>query len=310
MTRIVFCLIFFPALANASLAKDNSFESNLREACYSQILLSAKNSLKLFDKVKKAQESFRNSEFARMGIRPIAKIVPGDLYSPKFNQTWIEMVDDVTLAQGNLAPEKSKEYTLRLGKEFEKNHKNFMKECSAIYTNIFTICAASMGAPLTEEQKNCVQGEVPRLKKLLDPVVKNLLDRDQQFDKLEKELDAIVKKSKNEKDVKKAQRILQEMAETQCHPDVIKAKFLYYIVKHHNHAYKKVFNDLLKNDETRNEILNSYEDKFVIVKEAGRKFDLTYFKELLRLKFPPLTKADKKLLISQMKNKYAIDLIH
>ena len=94
MTQLVFiCFCLFPAMAFASLAKDNNFENNLREACYGQIILSAKNSMKLFDKVKLAQESYRNTEFGRLGIRPLAKIVPGKLYSEKFNQIWFDNVN-------------------------------------------------------------------------------------------------------------------------------------------------------------------------------------------------------------------------
>lgn len=307
MTQLVFiCFWLFPAIAFSSLGKDNNFENNLREACYGQIILSAKNSMKLFDKVKLAQESYRNTEFARLGIKPLAKIIPGKLYSEKFNQIWFEMLDDVNIAQGQLAPEKTKEYTLKLGSEFEKKHKNFLKDCSAIYTNIFTICAAQMGAPLTETQKDCVQGEVPKLKKLLDPLVTSLLDQDQNFDKLDKDLEATVKKSK---DIKKAQKLLTQLAENGCHPDVIQTKFLYYIIKYHNHAYLKFFTGIIKDDESRERIINSLQDKLFLIREAGRKFDLTYFKEMLRLKFPKLNRADRKMLISQMKNGNAIKLI-
>lgn len=304
MTHMVFYFLLFPSLLWAAVNPATNFDANIREACYGQILLSAKNSLKLFDKLKKAQESYRNSEFSSLGLRPLAKIVPGELYSKKFNQIWHDMVEDVTLAQGNLSPEKSKEYTFRLGTEFEKVNKKFMRECSAIYTNFFSLCAIQMGVQPTEEQKDCMQKEVPRLKKLVDPFVHNLLDQDKKFDKLDRELEVTVKLSKA---TKKAERLLAELAENGCHPDVIKPKFMYYIVKHHNHAYLKIFRELIRNEGEQ--IHNVLYDKFLLIREAGRKHDLRYFKEMLKLKFPHLTRADKKLLISQMKNKYAIRLI-
>lgn len=304
MTQLVFYFFLFPSLLLAAVNPDNNFDANIREACYGQILLSAKNSLKLFDKLKKAQESYRNDEFINLGLRPIAKIVPGELYSKKFNQIWNDMVEDVNLSQGNLTADKSKEYTLKLGAEFEKVNKKFMGECSAIYSNFFTLCQVQMGTQPTEVQKDCIQKEVPRLKKVIDPLVTNLLTADKQFEHLDKELDVTVKLSKA---TKKAERLVREMEDTGCHPEVIKTKLMFYIVKHHNHGYLKLFRDLIKND---GELIHAtLQDKFLLIREAGRKHDLTFFKEMLKLKFPYLTKADKKMLISQMKNKNAIKLI-